>query len=130
LTVNEHVGVQATERDARTVVARSAVPDVPACFALAYADVSASLIGAGEGAALGAAAAERLAIGSFGDATQAVRVVIPVTADPTVTTVTIDHVLIRSGRSIVTLTFENSAEATPVETIGAVAGAAVARLAS
>ena len=105
------------------------MPDVPACFALAYADVSADLIGASEGAQLGAAAAERLAIGSFGDATQAVRVVVPVAADPTVTTVTIDHVLIRSGRSIVTLTFENSVEATPVETIGAVAGAAVARLA-
>lgn len=131
-SVVQYVGVQPTELDARAVVARFAVPDVPACFALAYADLSAELLAGtvADGAEIGAATAEGLAIASVGDATQAVRVVVPVAGDPGVTVVTIDHVLVRAGRSLTTLVVENTAEATPVETIDAVAAAAAERLAS
>ena len=69
------------------------------------------------GAQLGVPTASRLPVGSAGDATQAVRVTVLVTGDPEVAEVTIDHVVVRRGRSLASLTFDNRTEATPVETI-------------
>lgn len=119
LSLTQDIGVLATERDARTVVAFTAEPAVPTCFAEAYGELGADVLAGtlGDGAELGAPVATRLQVGSAGDATQAVRVVVPVTGDPSVDEVTIDHVVVRSGRALTSLTFENRAEATPVETI-------------
>ena len=69
------------------------------------------------GAQLGVPTASRLPVGSAGDAAQAVRVTVLVTGDPEVAEVTIDHVVVRRGRSLASLTFDNRTEATPVETI-------------
>jgi hypothetical protein len=130
LLLTQDIGVLATERDARTVVAFTAEPTVPSCFAEAYAELGADVFAGtlAEGAELGAPTATRLQVGSAGDATQAVRVVVPVTGDPAVTEITIDHVVVRGGRALAALTFENRAEATPVETIDAVTAAVATRL--
>lgn len=119
LSLTQDIGVLATERDARTVVAFTAEPAVPTCFADAYGELGSDVLAGTlvDGAELGVPAATRLQVGSAGDATQAVRVIVPVTGDPSVVEVTIDHVVVRSGRALVSLTFENRAEATPVETI-------------
>jgi hypothetical protein len=42
--------------------------------------------------------------------------------------VTVDHVIVRSGRSLATITFANSTEATPIETIDEVAAIVAERL--
>lgn len=130
LLLTQDIGVVATERDARTVVAFTAEPSVPSCFAEAYAELAADVFAGtlAEGAELGTPTATRLQVGSAGDATQAVRVVVPVTGDPAVVEITIDHVVVRSGRALAGLTFENRAEATPVETIDAVTTAVATRL--
>lgn len=119
LAVSQDIGVRADEREARTVVAFLVEPAVPACFEAAYGELAGEALGAtvAEGAAFGAPTVTRLQVGSVGDATQAIRVVVPVTGDPSVTAVTIDHVVVRSGRSLTSLTFENRTEATAVETI-------------
>ena len=131
LALTQDVGVLATEREARTVVAFAAEPDVPSCVAAAYGEVGADVLGASlaEGAALGTPTAIRLQVGSAGDATQAIRVVVPVTGDPAVVEVTIDHVIVRSGRALASLTFENRAGATPVETIDEITAIIASRLA-
>jgi hypothetical protein len=130
LSLTQDIGVFATERDARTVVAFTAEPGVPTCFAEAYGELAVDVFAAtlAEGAELGAPTATRLQVGSVGDATQAVRVVVPVTGDPAVVEITIDHVVVRGGRALAGLTFENRAEATPVETIDAVTAAVATRL--
>ena len=92
---------------------------MPACVEAAYGELAGEALGAtvAEGAAFGEPTVTRLQVGSVGNATQAIRVVVPVTGDPSVTAVTIDHVVVRSGRSLTSLTFENRTEATAVETI-------------
>jgi hypothetical protein len=75
-----------------------------------------------------AATADRLSVGSAGDATQAIRVVVPVTGDPSVTAVTVDHIVVRSGRALAGLTFEHRTQATPVETIDEFSALAADRL--
>lgn len=120
LVVLETVGVQATERDARVVNAKLSPPDVTECLAAAYSEMGAAAMTPGvvpEGAEVGMVTASRLAVASVGDATQAIRVTIPVTAAGATTEVTVDHVLVRSGRSLALLSFENSVEPTAVETI-------------
>lgn len=129
LVVSETVAVTATERDARFVMASITNPDVPDCLAAAYDELGADALGAGavaEGATLGSATATRLAVGAAGDATQAIRVQIPVTDGSS--TVTVDHVIARSGRSIAALTFEGRSEPTAVETIDAITEPAASRL--
>ncbi len=118
-SVSQHVGVLATENEARSVVAFTAEPDVLVCFETVYAELGGDLFTAtlAEGAQVGTPSAARLQVGSVGDATQAIRVIVPVTGDPSVVEMTVDHVLMRSGRSLSTLTISNSTEATPVETI-------------
>ena len=131
-SISQHVGVLAAESDARTVVAFTAEPGVPACFEAAYAELAGEAL-AGElveGAQFGAPVASRLQVGSAGDATQAIRVTVPVTGDPATTEVTIDHVVVRSGRSLATVTFSSSAAATPVETIDEVTALIAERLPS
>ena len=119
LAVSQDIGVRADEREARSVVAFLVEPAVPACFEAAYGELAGEALGAtvAEGATFGAPTVTRLQVGSVGDATQAIHVVVPVTGDPSVTAVTIDHVVVRSGRSLASLTFENRTEATAVETI-------------
>lgn len=131
-SINQHVGVLAGEGDARTVVAFTAEPGVPACFEAAYAELAGEALSGivAEGAQVGAAIASRLAVGSAGDATQAIRVTVPVTGDPATTEVTIDHVVVRSGRSLATITFSSSAAATPVESIDEVTALVAERLQS
>jgi hypothetical protein len=127
LTLTEIVGVNATEQDARFVLAGLTNPDVPTCLAAAYTELGAGALGAGaiaDGETIGAATASRLAVGAAGDATQAIRVEVPV-GDRVIT---VDHVVARSGRSIAALTFEGRAEATTVETIDAITGSAASRL--
>lgn len=129
LVVVERVGVNATERDARFVLAGITNPDVPDCLAAAYNELGAAALGTGavaDGTPLGVATASRLAVGAAGDATQAIRVEIPV-ADGT-STITVDHVVARSGRSIAALTFEGRVEATSVETIDSITEPAASRL--
>jgi len=129
--VSERVGLQATEQDARIVLAGVTNPDVPACFAAAYTTVGAAASSAGaipEGAEIGEVTASRLAVGSAGDATQAIRVVIPFTSADGATQITVDHVLIRSGRSLAALTFEARVEPTAVEAIDAITTAAASHL--
>ena len=67
---------------------------------------------------------------SAGVATQAIRVTVPVTGDLVTTEVTIDHVVVRNGRSTATITFSSSAAATPVETIDEVTALIAERLPS
>ncbi len=119
LAVTEDINVRAEERNARLFVALFAEPAVPECVAAAYSELAAEAFGGtvADGAEFGAPTAARLQVGSAGDATQAIRVVVPVTGDPSVTAVTVDHVIVRSGRALASLTFENRAEATAVETI-------------
>ncbi len=129
-SISQHVGVLATEADARTVVAFTVEPDVPACFEAAYADLGgdALAIGLADGAQTGAPAATRLQVGPAGDATQAIRVIVPVTGDPAVTEVTVDHVIVRSGRSLATVTFSSSAEPTALEALDEVTAVVAERL--
>ena len=129
-TVSQHVGVLAVEGDARTVVALTAEPAVPACFEAAYAEFAAEALSGtvAEGAQIGAPVVSRLAVGSVGDATQAIRVTVPVTGDPTIAEVTIDHVVVRNGRSLTTMTFTSTAAPTTVESIDAVTAVAAERL--
>lgn len=130
LAVTQDIGVRADEREARLFVALFAEPGVPACVEAAYGELAAEVLGdtVAEGAEFGAPAAVRLAVGSAGDATQAIRVVVPVTGDPAVTAVTVDHVVVRTGRALASLTFENRTEATPVETIDEFTALAADRL--
>lgn len=129
-SVGQHVGVLATEAEARKVVALTVEPGVLVCFADAYAELAAdALVGtAVDGSTFGAATATRLQVGSAGDATQAIRVTVPVTGDPAVAAVTVDHVIVRSGRSLATITFANSTAATPVESIDAITAVVAERL--
>ena len=127
----QSVDVQATERDARLVIAQLTNPEVPECVAAAYAELGAAALSAGaiaEGATIGEVTTTRLAVGAAGDATQAIRVVIPVTSGEATAQVTVDQVFVRSGRSLATISFESSLEATPVETIDAITTAAASRL--
>jgi len=129
LVVVESVGVNATERDARFVLAGITDPEVPACVAAAYTELGAAALGTGavaDGASIGEVTASRLAVGAAGDATQAIRVEI-VLADGS-STITVDHVVARSGRSIAALTFEGRAEPTAVETIDSITEPAASRL--
>ena len=129
LVVVERVGVNATERDARFVLAGMTDPEVPACVAAAYTELGAAALGTGavaEGTSIGEVTASRLAVGAAGDATQAIRVEI-VLADGS-STITVDHVVVRSGRSIAALTFEGRAEPTAVETIDSITEPAASRL--
>lgn len=131
LVVNETVGVQATEQAARAVIGSLTNPDVPACVAAAYTELGAAALSIGaiiEGAEIGDVTAGRLAVGAAGDATQAIRVVIPVTSGGTATQLTVDHVVARSGRSLASLSFEGRVEATSIETIDGIAAAAASRL--
>jgi hypothetical protein len=131
LVVTQRVGVQATEQDARLVIASLTNPDVPGCVAAAYTELGAAALSVGavaDGAEIGEVTASRLAVGAAGDATQAIRVVIPVTSSDTASQLTVDHVFARSGRSLATLTLEARADATAVETIDEVTAAAAARL--
>jgi hypothetical protein len=130
LALTQDIGVLATERDARTVIAFTAEPGVPTCFADAYGELAADVLtgSLADGATIGAPVATRLQVGSAGDATQAIRVVVPVTGDPSVVEVTIDHVVVRSGRALADLTFENRAEVTPVETIDEITALVAERL--
>jgi hypothetical protein len=129
-SIRQHVGVLAAEAEARTVVAFTVEPGVLGCFEEAYAEFAAgALVGtAADGSTFGAPSATRLQIGPAGDATQAIRVTVPVTGDPAVTAVTVDHVIVRSGRSLATIRFVNSTEATPIETIDEVAAIVAGRL--
>lgn len=129
-SIRQHVGVFATEAEARTVVALTVEPGVLVCFAEAYAEFAADALAgtAADGSTFGAATASRLQVGPAGDATQAIRVTVPVTGDPAVTAVTVDHVIIRSGRSLATITFANSTEPTPVENIDAITAVVAERL--
>ncbi len=131
LVISESVGVQATESDARLVVARLTNPEVPECVAAAYAELGAAALSPGaiaEGAEIGEVTATRLAVGSAGDATQAIRVIIPVTSDGVAGQLTVDQVVVRSGRSLATISFEGRVEATPVETIDEIATVTASRL--
>jgi hypothetical protein len=132
LAVTEDIGARADEGEARLFVALFAEPGVPACLEATYGEFAADVLGAtvADGAEFGAPTAERLAVGSAGDATQAIRVVVPVTGDPSVTAVTVDHVVVRAGRALASLTFENRTEATPVETIDEFTALAAERLIS
>lgn len=129
LVVVGSVGVQATERDARLVIAGITNPDVVDCIAAAHTELGAGALSAGavaDGSALGEITATRLPVGSVGDSTQAIRVTIPV-ADGSAT-ITVDHVIARSGRSLSLLSFEGRVEPTPVETIDEIALLAASRL--
>jgi hypothetical protein len=131
LVVAERVGVQATVRDARTVIALLTTPEVPECVAAAYDSLGAAALSpdaVGDGGQLGEATAGRLAVGAAGDATQAIRVTIPVTSGETSTAITVDLVIARAGRSLAALTFEGRTEATAVETIDAITATAASRL--
>lgn len=133
LVVEETVGITATERDARLVNASVSPPDVAECLAAAYSELGAAALSPGavpDGAEIGVVTATRFAVGSVGDATQAIRLSIPVTAAGTASTVTVDHVLIRSGRSVALVSFENRVEPTAVETIDEINAAAAALLAA
>jgi hypothetical protein len=132
LAVTEDIGARADEGQARLFVALYAEPGVPACLEAAYGELAADVLGAtvAAGAEFGTPTAERLAVGSAGDATQAIRVVVPVTGDPSVTALTVDHVVVRAGRALASLTFENRSEATPVETIDEFTALAAERLTS
>jgi hypothetical protein len=131
IVVGQSIDVQATERDARLVIAQLTNPEVPECVAAAYAELGAAALSAGaiaEGATIGEITATRLAVGAAGDATQAIRVVIPVTSGETTAQVTVDQVFVRSGRSLATISFEGRLEATPVETIDEITTVAASRL--
>ena len=131
LVVNQRVGVQATEQDARLVIASLTNPDVPGCVAAAYTELGAAALSAGavaDGAEIGEINASRLVVGAAGDATQAIRVVIPVTTGGTASLLTVDHVFARSGRSLASLSFEARLEATAIETIDEITAAAASRL--
>lgn len=134
LVVYEGVGVQAAELDSRTVIARMTNPDVLDCFAAAYAELGAGALSTGaiaEGAEIGEVTATRLAVAPVGDSTQAIRVVIPVTTDGIQAQLTVDQVLVRSGRSLAVITFEGRTEGgTAVETIDEITAAAAANLTS
>jgi hypothetical protein len=132
IVATQDIGVLATERDARTVVAFVVEPDVPGCFQAAYDEFAAEALGdsVAEGASFGPATATRLQVGSAGDATQAIRVVVPVIGDPSVVAITVDHVIVRAGRSLASLTFENRTAETTVETIDEFTAIAATRLAS
>jgi hypothetical protein len=127
LVVSENVNVLATERDARLVISSITNPEVPECIAAAYAELGAAALSAGavaEGTEIGEVTATRLTVGAAGDSTQAIRVTLPV-ADGQLT---VDQVLVRSGRSLATISFEARVEPTPVETIDGITSAAAAVL--
>jgi len=131
LVVNQRVGVRATEQDARLFIARLTNPGVPGCVAAAYTELGAAALGAGavvEGTEIGEVTAGRLAVGAAGNATQAIRVVIPVTTGGAASLLTVDHVFARTGRSLASLSFEARLEATTVETIDDITAAAASRL--
>ncbi len=129
-SITQHVGVLASESDARTVVAFTVEPGAPACFEAAYAELAgeALAVGLADGAEFGEPTAARLQVGPAGDAIQTIRVTVPVTGDPAVTEVTVDHVVVRSGRSLTTLTFTNVGEAATVESIDAITAVVAERL--
>ena len=114
----------------QVVVAFATEPAVPGCFQAAYGELAAEALGASlaDGAQVGTPTVTRLQVGAAGDATQAIRVTVPVTGDPSVAEVTVDHVIIRSGRTLTSLTFENRAEPTSVETIDGVTALVAERL--
>jgi hypothetical protein len=131
IVVAERVGVQATERDARSVIALLTTPEVPECVADAYTSLGAAALNPTvvvDGAQFGTATAGRLAVGAAGDATQAIRVTIPVTGDPAVTQLTVDLVVVRAGRTLAALTFEANGEPTAVETIDEITAVAASLL--
>jgi len=131
LVVDQRVGVHATEQDARLVIARLTNPEVPGCVAAAYTELGAAALGAGavvEGAEIGEVTASRLPVGAAGNATQAIRVVIPLTTGGAASLLTVDHVFARTGRSLASLSFEARLEATTVETIDEITAAAASRL--
>jgi len=131
LVVNQRVGVRATEQDARLIIASLTNPGVPGCVAAAYTELGAAALNVGavvEGAEIGDINASRLAVGAAGDATQAIRVVIPVTTSGVASLLTVDHVFARTGRSLASLSFEARLEATTVETIDEITAAAASRL--
>lgn len=119
-----------TEAEARTVLAFTVEPGVLACYEAADAEFATDALAgtAADGSSFGAPSATRLQNGPAGDATQAIRVTVPVTGDPAVAAVTADHVMVRSGRSLATITFASSAEATPVETIDSITAVVAERL--
>lgn len=129
-SIRRHVGVLATEAEARTVVAFTVEPGVLGCFEDAYAELAIDALAGtvANGSTFGALSVTRLQVGSAGDATQAIRVTVPVTRDRAVAAVTVDHVIVRSGRSLATITFANSTEATPIETIDQVGAIVAERL--
>lgn len=131
LVVSERVGVQATEQEARLVIAGLTNPDVLECTAAAYAELGAAALSASaiaEGAEIGEVTATRLAVGAAGDSTQAIRVVIPVVSGEGTTQVTVDQVMVRAGRSLANLSYQNGLEATPVETIDQITAVAASQL--
>jgi hypothetical protein len=132
LVVTETVGVNATEQDARLVVASLTNPDVPECVAAAYTELGAAALSPGavaEGAAVGDVTASRLPVGAAGDATQAIRVAISVVgSDGVASQLTVDHVFTRVGRSLASLSFEARVEPAAVETIDEITLAAASRL--
>lgn len=129
-SIRQHVGVLATVAEARTVVALTVEPSVLGCFEEAYAELAADALvsAAADGSTFGAPSVTRLQIAPAGDATQAIRVTVPVTGDPAVAAVTVDHVVVRSGRSLATITFANSTEATPIENIDEITAIVAERL--
>ncbi|MGB0112434.1 MAG: hypothetical protein WBP59_04385 [Ilumatobacteraceae bacterium] len=131
LVMSQSIGVQPTEQDARMVVAFVATPAVPDCIAAAYTELGAAALSPGaiaDDAEIGEVTAARLAVGSAGDATQAIRVVIPVTTAGVASQVTVDHVLTRTGRSVSIVAFEGLVAETPVETIDELNAVAASRL--
>ncbi len=129
LVVVQSVGIQPTERDARGVTAQFTNPSVPDCMAEAYTAAGATALNSvADDAEIGEVTATRLAVGAAGDATQAVRVTIPVTSGDATTPVNVDIVVVRAGESLSALTFEGAVEPTAVETIDEITAAAAARL--
>ena len=131
LVVHENVDVRADERAARLVMAQVTNPEVPECVAAAYTELGAAALSAGalgEGAEIGEVTATRFAVGAAGNATQAIRVTIPLVSGDAAGQLTVDQVLVRSGRSLATISFEARGEPTPVETIDEITTAAAALL--
>lgn len=101
--INQNIGIAATEEDAAAAMAGLANPDALPCVADVYNTSFVDALnseGDLEGVEVGEITVGRLNVTPVGDDTQAIRVVVPLSADGFNVDLVVDLVLIRVGRSL------------------------------
>lgn len=101
--INQNIGIAATEEDAAAAMAGLANPDALPCVAEVYNTSFVDALNSEDdldGVEVGEITVARLNVTPVGDDTQAIRVVVPLSADGFDVDLVVDLVLIRVGRSL------------------------------